>query len=833
LTRASRRDDEIKTALDYLRPYSHYWTFTDVVTWLRHRRQKESAIAMTPPRWSALGIDRQLSLRPRQREPEKKRSDRSAKCPIPPESPSPPLPPQGDPIISLRPSDLEQVPESHSLDIPVVDATADATDFTALVEPIVLSFLRRQPLAMDDDHLAPSEMNRALVHLVCEQTTYQLERIAHELAIDIAMTCRGEIGILRIARAQQMRPGHLERARAARALNQDTRCAQFHAAGLRLMEFRRAAMARVSVESEIHGSIHGSMNIAHFDHGIGILDSETAGEDYTLRRAAGLSEAYRDELVALWRIPPQKEKRRRYSTTPLSLQFAFLLACFSCPALDLSRNFLPIPTYRTTQNHYGPIIARLIHDLSDLEALDHFIEFTLATHAIPPGADVSLAIDAIAFSPDRKGLNSTGCDNAFVFYIQPLDATLKCFPVHVMNHTSGRATSPVQDTLQKVSQSIRAHGLILRYVCADGDCCYHRRHLEYFQRWYEIFIENGLGFTLNSLEHDFEIPVGDYLHIWKVYCNKVKNHPVTLVPSSAESSITVDDLEALFHLGPALLDRSTIGRMRDSYPLQLFCWANCVKCIEKRMMHEFMYLLPWTLQEEVLRSPKLTREERLRKAILRFKLLLHYFDLSHLRCGPGVQRVSKRFVSGRTVAVTFAEDSVWPVLLNTALVLVRFILQAEENWSFSRIGTHCLENFFGLIRRESFGDDRYVVATRIIAKASLVSRIMHDLGIAISHRGRDNVGGTLIRGSKPEFGEEDAMTLFRSLIHIAALEFHHEVEAEYMPIDALEHVLLGWLENDHHEKDPTALAQFTGKPANARISARIIARPTECENPPE
>jgi hypothetical protein len=467
--------------------------------------------------------------------------------------------------------------------------------------------------------------------------------------------------------------------------------------------------------------------------------------------------------------------------------------------------------------------------LSNLEDLDHFIEFTLATHAIPPETNVSLAIDAIALTPDRKGLTSAGCHNAFVFYLQPLNATLKCFPVHVTSHISGRATNPVQDALQKVSGSMTAHGLIVRYVCADGDYCYHRRHFEYFQRWYAILIENGLQFTLNTLEHDIEIPVGDYLHIWKVYCKKLKNHPVTLIPSSAESSFNVEDLETLLHLGPALSDKSTIGRMRDSYPLQLFCWANCVKCIGQRMMHELMYLLPWTLQE-VVRSPKLTREEHLRKAILSFKLLLHYFDLSHLPCGPGV---SKRFVSGRTVAVTFAEDSVWPVLLNTAFVLIRFILQAEENWSFSRIGTHCLENFFGLIRPESFGDDRYVVAMRIIARASLASGIMHDLGIAISHRGRDNVGGTLIHGSKPDFVEDDAVGLFRSLVRVTALEFHHKVETELMSIDALEHVLLGWLENDHHEKDRTSRAQFTGKPANARISGRIKARPAECENPPE
>jgi hypothetical protein len=342
---------------------------------------------------------------------------------------------------------------------------AGATDFAAIIEPIILSFLRREPLASDDDNLAPPEMNRPLVHFVCEQATYQL-------AVDISRSHRGEIVHLRTARAEQVTPGHLERARAARALNQATRLAQFHATGLRLTELRRAAMERVLAHSEL------TMDTVNFGHGIGVLGSEAPGEDYKVGRAPRLAETYRDELVSFWKIPPDKAKLRTYSTAPLSLQFAFLLACFFCPALELSRNFLPRPTYRTTQNHYGPIITRLIHDLPNLGDLDHFIEFPLATHEIPPGTNVSLAIDAIALTPDRRGLTSAGCGNAFVFYLQPLNATLKCFPVHVTSHTSGRATSPVQDALQKVSQSMTAHGLVVRYVSADGDYCYHRSHLE-------------------------------------------------------------------------------------------------------------------------------------------------------------------------------------------------------------------------------------------------------------------------------------------------------------------------------------------------------------------
>jgi hypothetical protein len=50
-----------------------------------------------------------------------------------------------------------------------------------------------------------------------------------------------------------------------------------------------------------------------------------------------------------------------------------------------------------------------------------------------------------------------------------------------------------------------------------------------------------------------------------------------------------------------------------------------------------------------VRNPALSRDERLMKAILSFKLLLHYFDLS---CLPRQDGSSQRYTVGQTEAVT-------------------------------------------------------------------------------------------------------------------------------------------------------------------------------------
>jgi hypothetical protein len=299
----------------------------------------------------------------------------------------------------------------------------------------------------------------------------------------------------------------------------------------------------------------------------------------------------------LWTIPLEKANLRRYTSCPISLQFAFLLACLSHQPLDLARKFLPLPSYKTIQNHYGPQIARLGAHLSDLGELDDLIQHATDLNALPAATAISLAVDAMAMMVERTHLPSADCETAFVIDAQRLDARLKCFPFHVMTHSSGPAIAPVQEAFERVTRSMTEHGFTVKYLCTDGDSCHNRRHLGHFQQWHPVLIEVGLSSILFALADDVRIPVGDCLHIWKTDCNKVKNHPVTLLPGSAEAPIRVNDLQSILQLGQALSDQSAVGRMRDSYALQLFCWSNCMKYFEHEMLHEFMHLLPWTLQE--------------------------------------------------------------------------------------------------------------------------------------------------------------------------------------------------------------------------------------------
>jgi hypothetical protein len=388
-------------------------------------------------------------------------------------------------------------------------------------------------------------------------------------------------------------------------------------------------------------------------------------------------------------------------------------------------------------------------------------------------------------------------------------------------HSSGRATEPVQVAMNSVYSALTDQEMIIKYLCADGDNCHRKRHAEFFLDWYPILINRGLEAALDHIRYQTRIPVGDFLHIWKSFCNKVKNQPIALNPESTKTLVDLSRLQEILHLGTALTDRSSVGRMRDSYALQLFSLLNCHKLIEANELSATLYLLPWSLQEEVIRSSTLDGEERLTKAILSFKILRHLFDLSLLPCAPGI---GKRFRQGGMIATTFAEDAAWPTLLNTSLVLIQFVMEAEPDWSFSRLGTHCLENFFGLVRRESLGDDRYVTAARIIAKSSLVAMSMHNLDLRIAHRGRDNVGGVVIADARPPFVEAEADILFRSLAHLASLDVFSPEERGLLSLGPVRSIMRrSAVQDEHHLKDRAYHARFDGRSSNSRIAARLLS----------
>jgi hypothetical protein len=80
----------------------------------------------------------------------------------------------------------------------------------------------------------------------------------------------------------------------------------------------------------------------------------------------------------------------------------------------------------------------------------------------------------------------------------------------------------------------------------------------------------------------------------------MKNQLVAICPELPENILTCQYLKSFLDSGSGFSDKSSIGRIRDSYVLKMFSLANYLDCMDKDSDLALMYLLPWALQEEII-----------------------------------------------------------------------------------------------------------------------------------------------------------------------------------------------------------------------------------------
>jgi hypothetical protein len=117
------------------------------------------------------------------------------------------------------------------------------------------------------------------------------------------------------------------------------------------------------------------------------------------------------------------------------------------------------------------------------------------------------------------------------------------------------------------------------------------------------------------------------------------------------------------------------------------------------------------------------------------------------------------------------------------------MISGNENWSWSRLVAHCLENFLDFIQQSSRGDHRLVRAVHVIAIVTAMLDVMHELKIQFHPRRRDNVGCTIIGPGTPEYSEEVTERLCRSFVALVSLHFDSPDPAKLYTSEELRDIL--------------------------------------------
>jgi hypothetical protein len=157
-------------------------------------------------------------------------------------------------------------------------------------------------------------------------------------------------------------------------------------------------------------------------------------------------------------------------------------------------------------------------------------------------------------------------------------------PLHTISSAKGQSDDAVKAALDQVCQALTDRGLVVKYFCSDGDPGYHDRHKQFFASWIDIFLDDGLEAALNHARGIPMIPVGDFLHLWKNYCNRVKSHPVTLSPDSVEGAVKGEDLEAPLGLGGLLQTNRQSGKCETLMHCHYFLSKTASSVYQKEAM---------------------------------------------------------------------------------------------------------------------------------------------------------------------------------------------------------------------------------------------------------
>jgi hypothetical protein len=182
-------------------------------------------------------------------------------------------------------------------------------------------------------------------------------------------------------------------------------------------------------------------------------------------------------------------------------------------------------------------------------------------------------------------------------------------------------------------------------------------------------------------------------------------------------------------------DRSSIGKIRDAYPIALFRLKHTIKLLRKRCTAEAIYLLPWTLAMMSLSSDIIAKETRrfLLELTLHF-LLFFYTDQTERPCDWNEQRpAGSNVVPFKSITLKRA--------MATILGVILALDELDCDIPLDRISTHPLENFFGLLRRLLHDCNTFTELRHAAARNMTVNEIYAELGHPREICGRVNAGG--------------------------------------------------------------------------------------------
>ena len=292
----------------------------------------------------------------------------------------------------------------------------------------------------------------------------------------------------------------------------------------------------------------------------------------------------------------------------------------------------------------------------------------------------------------------------FTMLLQPFAWTLPISVIHLTKSTNGHVSNKEALDIFMLLKMINSHPhFSVHYFAADGETALDEFHELAFKKY-----EDQIDLLLNgeiSFKSFFEkvkelcviLPILDMFHAEKNGRNRIINNEIKIGEEGEiikrENLITdIPDLH-----DSVLNDLTPIGRMKDTYPIELFQLKNSIIEFNNKNNSSGFYIFIYSIILEIFRNPFLDLEHRsdLSKIALIILLML-YKKSSKLPESTGF----RKNINSSNKFVWFTEKNNLMKLINTIIAITTVLDDplTSYNLGLERLSSHPEEQFFGRYR---------------------------------------------------------------------------------------------------------------------------------------
>jgi hypothetical protein len=410
---------------------------------------------------------------------------------------------------------------------------------------------------------------------------------------------------------------------------------------------------------------------------------------------------------------------------PHTLRMAYFLYCCSGKAYRFLKQLLPLPAVSQLCTIFQPTVLLQEQHFRSLDSLHHLVSEWRFREGLSSDSriEVILGVDAATFQPDANIplVELEVCKNGHLFFSMPLNPSLTNFSVHLRFLPSGSLGRRSSETCREIAAQLKDCKIDVLALASDGERaslkCYDALFRLYSDRTFVPMTE--LTKIINNHE-TWEIATP--LHALK--CQRCwLAHSLSF--SRGSISFDAKTMNKTLSIEPPSQRLAAVDQMSDALAVALFTMQNHLKLEFAGQFAEFYYLLPSAMWFAAIQDPEIPLAFRQGMIEFCFRRLSEWLQPSSRGFRSRLGEVNH--------LVPFKYVPELPDLrryLNSLLFLYKLLTTREGPLVLNRIGTHPVENMFGLAKIKCKSKHSFTAFLRVFSNNMMTATILKAAGLS-------------------------------------------------------------------------------------------------------